>query len=61
MARRTYIPGLFAVVKAVCLYINRWDSKIRANLDENIEPLYDALKSACDAFLEAFGILPKNP
>lgn len=61
MARRTYLPGLFAIVKALCLYINRWDATIRANLDENILPLYDALSAACDAFLEAFGLLPKNP
>jgi hypothetical protein len=47
---KTYIPGIIALVKLACRYMDRYDAKIRANLPAEQLGVYTALHTACDAF-----------
>lgn len=50
MGVRTYIPGIIALVKLACRFMDRYDAKIRLNLPEEHLAVYEALHDACDAF-----------
>jgi hypothetical protein len=47
---RTYIPGIIALVRLACRYMDRYGAKLRENLPEEQRGVYDALHTACDAF-----------
>lgn len=61
MAAKTFIPTFVRIVHAVCYYSAKYDAQIRQNLPSGAIPYYNALRSACAAFNEAVGALPKNP
>lgn len=50
MGVRTYIPGIIAIVKAACRFMDRYDAQLRANLPSEQLSVYEALHDACDAF-----------
>lgn len=58
MSARTYIPQIIKIVHTVCVYCVRYDAQIRAHLPEGTETAYNALRTACTAFLDAVGTLP---
>lgn len=47
---RTYIPGIIALVRLACRYMDRYDAKIRENIPPEHLAVYSALHTACDAF-----------
>jgi hypothetical protein len=47
---RTYIPGIIALVKLACRFMDRYDAQLRENIPEAQLPIYEALHDACDAF-----------
>lgn len=59
MAIRTYIPYLIALVRTVCVYTARHDSRIRANLSGVQLTAYELLRVGCDAFSNAVPVPPK--
>lgn len=50
MGVRTYIPGIIAIVKTACRFMDRYDAQLRANLPSEYLTTYNALHTACDAF-----------
>lgn len=48
---KTYLPTLLRLVRAVCLYTQRYDRIIRDNLDGDALTAYEAFRLACDAFV----------
>lgn len=53
MGAKTYIPMLIALVRGLCIYMTRWDSRIRRNLAGEALTTYGTLSDACRAFLAA--------
>jgi hypothetical protein len=47
---RTWLPTLALIAHTLCVYMTRWDSRIREHLPEDAVAAYDALKEACDVF-----------
>lgn len=58
---RTYVRGLVAIVRQLCIYVTRYDATIRKYIPVEAIPAYETLKDACEGFLEAIGDLPVNP
>jgi hypothetical protein len=54
MARRTYIPGLYAVAKLVDRYISRWNVRLQENLTA---PQYACATALLNAALECIAAL----
>lgn len=50
MALRTYIPGIIAIVKLACRFMDRYDAQLRANIPSGQLSVYVTLHDACDAF-----------
>lgn len=50
MPVRTYLPGIIALARAMCRFIDRYETQIRANLPSEYIPTFEALQTACDAF-----------
>lgn len=55
MGLRTYLPMLVFIVTRICKYTARYDSQIRHHLTEGQLPAYNALRTACDAFVAIMG------
>jgi len=47
---RTWLPALARLAHLLCVYMTRWDARIREHLPDDAVTAYEALKVACDAF-----------
>jgi hypothetical protein len=47
---RTWLPTLALLAHVLCVYMTRWDARIRQHLPEEAVASYEALKAACDVF-----------
>lgn len=48
---KTYLPTLLVLVRAVCIYTQKYDLVIRRNLAGEALTAYEAFRVACDAFV----------
>lgn len=48
---KTFIPTLLFILHRLCRYMTRYDSQLRKNIPTAALPAYDAVRTACDAFL----------
>lgn len=56
---KTYVPTLIRLVHALCMYITRYQDRIRSNLAGDALAAFDALSAACTAFVIA--VPPETP
>lgn len=61
MATKTFIPTLIRIVWRLCLYITRYGKTIKLSLTPEQGLLFDALHTACQAFLENVDAPPVAP